>query len=176
MTTNLRHRLAVLLRLGVLSALGAAIMVGGIAILLSGAWAGLLLVLSGAVLMAVPAALCVTHVLCERLYGAEPKDRHQDETLDAPELIPAPQSDCSCCQVISAWLAAELRGAHLPIWEVCSMRKRGTPPALIIDAYVMIRRTGIPTTIAALEDLYITERARIHDAFDLVHVVTGIKD
>jgi hypothetical protein len=73
-------------------------------------------------------------------------------------------------------MSAELHGAHLPFREVLGMRTRGTPPDVIVDAYVMINRSGMPTTIAALEDIFITERHRIHDAFDLVHVVTGIKD
>ena len=56
------------------------------------------------------------------------------------------------------------------------MQSRGTPPDIIISAFVMTRKSLTGTTIAALEDLYITEHSRIHDEFDLVHMITGIID
>jgi hypothetical protein len=176
MARDWKHLVAVLFRLGILSLLGATVMVGGVFILLQGAWGGIFLVLSGAVLMAVPAALCATQFLCGKLYGPGAGRKPTDE-LPEPAPLPAPSSaSCSVCQVCRAWMSAELHGAHLPFREVLGMRTRGTPPDVIVDAYVMINRSGMPTTIAALEDIFITERHRIHDAFDLVHVVTGIKD
>ena len=128
--------------------------------------------------MTVPAALCATQFLCGKLYGGDPAAKGQ---ATPPAVADAPASATAgkrppILHAIRAWLAAEFHGAHLPFWEVMSMRARGTPPHVIVDAYVMISRNGMPATIASLEDIYITERHRIHDAFDLVHVVTGIKD
>ena len=171
-----KHLLAVLFRLGLLSLLGGAVMVGGVLILLQGAWGGILLILSGAVLMAVPAALCATQFLCGKLYGPPARNRYTAMPAEMDALHVTSPEKCSMCHVCRAWLSAELHGTHLPFRDVMGMRTRGTPPDVIVDAYVMISRSGIPTTIASLEDIFITERHRIHDAFDLVHVVTGIKD
>jgi len=176
MARDLKHLAVVLLRLIVLSLLGASVMVGGVFILLEGAWGGIFLVLSGAVLMAVPAALCATQFLCGKLYGPQAGSLQREERPEQDAPVTLPTGKCSVCQVFRAWLSAELHGAHLPFWEVMGMRSRGTPPEVIVDAYVMISRNGVPTSMAALEDIFITERHRIHDAFDLVHVVTGIKD
>lgn len=176
MARDLKHLAVVLLRLIVLSLLGASVMVGGVFILLQGAWGGIFLILSGAVLMAVPAALCATQFLCGKLYGPSPAGLEKEERPEPDSPSTLSTDKCTVCQVFRAWLSAEFHGAHLPFWEVMGMRARGTPPDVIVDAYVMISRDGIPTSIAALEDIFITERHRIHDAFDLVHVVTGIKD
>ena len=169
--------LAVVFRLGVLSLLGAATMLGGVAIMLQGAWGGIMLILSGTILMAVPAALCATQFLCRRLYGPSASASSAPpppEYRDAPNLAPSPK--CSTCRVVRAWLTAQFHGNHLPFWELMGMRGRGTPPDIVVDAHVMITRTGQAISIPMLEDLYITEQSRIHDAFDLVHLVTGIKD
>ncbi len=177
MARDWKHLALVLLRLGLLSLLGMSVMVGGVAILLKGAWLGILLIFSGAILMAVPAALCATQFLCTKLYGKSLNPSAPvDPTESADEAIKPVGGKPSAFGTLRAWLSAEAHGVHLPLWEVMSMRARGTPPDIIVDAYVMISRSGMPTAIASLEDIYITERHRIHSAFDLVHIVTGIKD
>lgn len=157
--------------------IGAAAIAGGIALMLHGIWLGVIFILIAAVLIAVPAALCATEFLCGRLYGP----RADAPRESPPELMDASTEshhtrECSNCQIVRAWITSAFHGSHQPFWELIGMRERGTPPHIVVNAYVMMKRDGLVVSIASLEDLYITEQARIHDAFDLVHVATGLKD
>lgn len=177
MARYLKHSAFTLLRLGLLTLLGGTVMLSGVMIMLRGIWSGVLLVLSGAILLAVPLAFCVTQCLCRKLYHSDSSAVDIGDTASsAPPHAATPIPKIPFCQVIRAWLTAEFYGLHIPFRELLVMRDRGTPPTLIVEAYIMIRRHGVPTAIATLEDLYITEHNRIHDAFDLVHIITGIKD
>jgi hypothetical protein len=51
------------------------------------------------------------------------------------------------------------------------MRLRGNPPMLLIDAYISLRRAGIPTTIVAVEETYIDNKNRVSTSDDLVELV-----
>ncbi len=144
--------------------------------MLRGAWAGVFLVLSGAILLAIPTALYVTGYLCRKLYGTEPPTdtTPSSDRMDAP--TDAHLKRCPFCRVIQAWLSATIRGTYLPFWELIGMRNRGTPPDIVVHAYLMVKRSSAHISIAELEDIYITESKKVHDAFDLVNIVTGTKD
>ncbi len=172
MKSGLKCRIIVLACVSVLSLFGAVIMFAGVYVLLRGHWLGIAAVVSGAMILAVPAALCITQIICNSLYGSETNGKGTGATTNTRSHHSNKHGACTLCEVIRCWLSAGMRGARLPFWEIYSMRKRGTPPAIIVDAYVMIRRTGIPVPIGTLEDIYINEHNRIHDAFDLVHRVT----
>jgi hypothetical protein len=176
MARDIKHVVGLIFRLGLFSILGAGVMLCGGMIMLQGVWAGVFLVLIGAFLMALPAAFCLTQYLCKRLYGPSSRGAPPSRTdrLDAP--IKSRPTECPFRRVIQAWLSATLHGTFLPFWELKGMRDRGTPPDVIVDAYLIIKRSNAHASIAELEDLYITESTRVHDAFDLVHLVAGTND
>jgi hypothetical protein len=171
-----KHVMGILLRIILVALISAGIMAAGVILLLNGVWwAGVLTIIFGAVLLAIPVALCLTPLLCNKLYGPSESMKASDSMHDAhrhPQLQPT----CSTCRAWHAWILALFQGVYLPPWEIMSMQSRGTPPNIILNAYVMTRKSQTDTTIAALEDLYITEHSRIHDEFDLVHMITGIID
>ncbi len=168
--------MGILLRIILAALISAGVMAVGVMLLLNGVWwAGILTIVFGAVLLAIPVALCLTPLLCNKLYGPSEAMKACDSMHDAHG-HPKPQSTCSTCRAWHAWILALFQGVYLAPWEIMSMQSRGTPPDIIISAFVMTRKSLTGTTIAALEDLYITEHSRIHDEFDLVHMITGIID
>src|SRR5687768_16861307 len=50
--------------------------------------------------------------------------------------------------VIRAWVRAVLYGAPIPMVTILTMRLRGNPPILLIDAYSALRRAGARTSIS----------------------------
>jgi hypothetical protein len=69
------------------------------------------------------------------------------------------------------WLRGFLYGAPVPLIHILAMRLRGNPPMMLIDAYIALRRSGIETTIAEVENIYIDCRTRVRDAGDLADLV-----
>ena len=176
MAGKIKHVLAVLLRMAFLALLCGGIMACGVWLLLRGNWwAGVVLVIVAAMLLAIPLSLYVTPLLCNKLYGPSEVMKASDSMHDA-HMHPKPTVTCSACHAARAWMLALFQGVYVPPWEVVGMRSRGTPPDIIITAYVITRKSNPIASIAVLEDLYITEHSRIHNAFDLVHMVTGIID
>lgn len=69
------------------------------------------------------------------------------------------------------WLRAFLHGTPVPLISIIAMRLRGNPPSLLIDAYIMLRRAQISTTIGDVENAYIDARNRVATSDDLVELV-----
>jgi hypothetical protein len=176
MAGKIKHVLAILLRMSFLALLCGGIMACGVWLLLRGNWrTGLALIIVAAMLLAMPLSLYLTPILCNILYGPSEVMKASDSMHDA-HIYPKPTVTCSACHAARAWILALFQGVYVPPCEVMSMRSRGTPPDIIINAYVMTCKSDTIASIAVLEDLYITEHSRIHNAFDLVHMVTGIID
>jgi uncharacterized protein YqfA (UPF0365 family) len=69
------------------------------------------------------------------------------------------------------WLRAWLHGAPVPVFQVIAMRLRGNPPNLLIDAYIALKRAGLPASIADVENKYIDARNRVLTSDDLVELM-----
>jgi uncharacterized protein YqfA (UPF0365 family) len=71
------------------------------------------------------------------------------------------------------WLRATTSGAPITLISVIGMRLRGSPPALVIDAYITLKRSGSPATISDVEGMYIDNRTRVRSSTDLVELVNN---
>ena len=69
------------------------------------------------------------------------------------------------------WLRAMMSGAPASIMSILGMRLRGTPPNLVIDAYIQLRMRGRETKLADVERTYIAQRQRVRSTGDLVDLV-----
>ena len=70
------------------------------------------------------------------------------------------------------WLRSLSSGFFVPFPEMLKMRLRGLPPALIVEAYILLNKTGVPITTGDLEALYLEHPDRIRTSSDLVALVT----
>ena len=59
------------------------------------------------------------------------------------------------------WLPGMLSGAPVMAVQILGMRLRGTPPNLLIDAYVQLRAQGRDVEIAEVERQYLAHRQRV---------------
>jgi uncharacterized protein YqfA (UPF0365 family) len=75
------------------------------------------------------------------------------------------------CWLARPWLRAFLHGAPVPLMQITAMRLRGNRPMLLIDAYIALRRSGVPVTIGHVEQYYIDARNRVFTSEDLVELV-----
>ena len=73
--------------------------------------------------------------------------------------------------VLGPWSRALTSGAPVPLMGIVGMRLRRSPPHLLIDAYVRLKKKGVNQTMDKLETLYLTHRDDIQTAGDLVHLV-----
>jgi uncharacterized protein YqfA (UPF0365 family) len=69
------------------------------------------------------------------------------------------------------WMRAMMSGAPVMLTSILGMRLRGTPPNLVIDAYIQLRMRGHDVELADVERLYIAQRQRVRSAGDLVDLV-----
>ena len=53
------------------------------------------------------------------------------------------------------WIKALLCGCPVPLFALLAMRLRGNPPALLIDAYVILKKAGVPAEISFVEATYL---------------------
>jgi uncharacterized protein YqfA (UPF0365 family) len=72
--------------------------------------------------------------------------------------------------VVKPWLRAFLHGTPVSLIHVVGMRLRGTPPSIVIDAYIQLHRAGLRPSIVELESCYVDSRIRIITSWDLVDV------
>ena len=69
------------------------------------------------------------------------------------------------------WLRAMMSGAPVSLISILGMRLRGTPPNLVIDAYIQLRMRGNETGLADVERQYIAQQQRVRSSGDLVDLV-----
>ena len=70
-----------------------------------------------------------------------------------------------------AWIRSLLNGFPVPLLSIISMRLRGVPPILLVDAYTALRRTGNETTVREVEESYLANRTRVRTSQDLIGLV-----
>lgn len=70
-----------------------------------------------------------------------------------------------------AWVRAILSGFPVPLISIITMRLRGVPPILLVDAYTALRRTGNETTVREVEESYLANRTRVRTSQDLIGLV-----
>ena len=70
-----------------------------------------------------------------------------------------------------AWVRAILTGFPISFLSILTMRLRGVPPVLLVDAYTALRRAGIDTTVREVEELYLDNRTRVRTSQDLIGLV-----
>lgn len=69
------------------------------------------------------------------------------------------------------WFRAYLHGAPVMLTQILGMRLRGNPPALLVDAFIILCCAGDKVTIGDVENTYVVNRARILGPDDLVEQV-----
>jgi hypothetical protein len=69
------------------------------------------------------------------------------------------------------WVRALMSGAPVSILSILTMRLRGTPAPLLIDAYIQLRHRGSTATLADVEKQYIANRQRVRNVGDLIDFV-----
>jgi len=73
--------------------------------------------------------------------------------------------------VLGLWLRATASGHPVQIMSLTALRLRGSPPNLILNAYIHLRRLEIPVTIFGVEAIYLANRKAVHGLEDLVQKV-----
>lgn len=73
--------------------------------------------------------------------------------------------------LLRRWLRLQLLGTPVTLFQILAMWLRGHPPALLLDAYVLLRRAGVEATISDVENVYLENRGRIVSCDDLVTLV-----
>jgi uncharacterized protein YqfA (UPF0365 family) len=69
------------------------------------------------------------------------------------------------------WMRAMMSGAPVSVMSILGMRLRGTPPNLVIDAYIQLHMRGNETELSEVERQYIAYSNRIRTSGDLVDLV-----
>ena len=69
------------------------------------------------------------------------------------------------------WVRALLSGTPVPFLYFVAMRLRGTPVALVVDAYTVLRKAGRDVALETVEATYIANRAGVHGERELVGLV-----
>jgi uncharacterized protein YqfA (UPF0365 family) len=73
--------------------------------------------------------------------------------------------------LIQPWLRGMLSGAPVMAVQILGMRLRGTPPNLLVDAFVQLRARGRDVEIAEVERQYLAHRQRVREVIHLVDLV-----
>jgi uncharacterized protein YqfA (UPF0365 family) len=73
--------------------------------------------------------------------------------------------------IVRPWMRATASGAPISLFSVLGMRLRGSPPLLIVDAYILLKRSGVGVTIADVESAYIAHKTRVRTRDDLAELV-----
>ncbi len=146
----------------------------GLALILRQAVLGLLPLVVGAFCTALALATAATNWFCNR--PPPPSTLRHIGDLPGPSDIGSRPTGGFAMPPVRLWLEARLHGHRLPLWELCSMIRRGTPARIIVEAFIILGNLDAGTSLGAIEDIYITEHHRIHDAFDLVHIILGVVD
>jgi len=68
--------------------------------------------------------------------------------------------------IVWPWIRALLSGASVPFFYFLAMRLRGTPVALVVDAFVTLRKRGRDVPLELVEATYLAERGAIQSDGD----------
>jgi uncharacterized protein YqfA (UPF0365 family) len=73
--------------------------------------------------------------------------------------------------VARPWLRAKMTGGRVSVFDILGMQLRGSPPALLIEAYQTLLMQGVKVSIGQVERDYIANRERVATAGDLAQIV-----
>ena len=73
--------------------------------------------------------------------------------------------------IVSPWVRGLLGGAYVSCLEMLAMRLRRNPPGLLIDAYLVLIRRGIRSSIQIVESTYVAHKGESMDASQLAQWV-----
>ncbi len=76
--------------------------------------------------------------------------------------------------VVHPWFKALLVGARVPAILIVAMRFRGSPPSLLIDAHVQLRKRGRVFTMAQVETTYVAHKQEVPNAAALVRLMEDL--
>lgn len=74
----------------------------------------------------------------------------------------------AAARIAKPWMFAWASGSPVPIPVLLGMRLRGTPPMLLISAYVALRKRGHDIDLNALEAGYLSHPSEFRAIDDLV--------
>jgi len=77
---------------------------------------------------------------------------------------------------VRPWLRALLSGAHIALVQFVAMRLRGTPPMLIVETYVTLRKQGEDTSLANIEAMYLAHKHSIRRPADLLDLLRAYRE
>ncbi len=72
---------------------------------------------------------------------------------------------------LKLWVRAFTSGVPINLARIIGMKLRGNPAQLLIDAYVLLSKEGVATSLDETEYLYIRNRNRIRLPEELVRLV-----
>jgi uncharacterized protein YqfA (UPF0365 family) len=70
-----------------------------------------------------------------------------------------------------ACVRAIMNGCPVQFVSIRTMRPRGVPPVLLVDAYTALRRAAIETSVREVEESYLDHRTRVRTSQDLIGLV-----
>lgn len=71
------------------------------------------------------------------------------------------------------WVRALVNGTPVSFLRILAMRLRGSPPGLLVDAYVALSRDGSPATLDDVEKAFLDSGNRMLSSGELADVVKG---
>jgi uncharacterized protein YqfA (UPF0365 family) len=73
--------------------------------------------------------------------------------------------------MLRLWVRAAASGVPIHILRIVGMRLRGNPAELLIDAFALLSKEGVHTTLDETEYLFMQNRNRVRVAEELVRLV-----
>ena len=77
--------------------------------------------------------------------------------------------------ILGPWVRALTSGVPVPLIGVVGMRLRRSPPHMLIEAYVSLKKRNIQTTMTEVETIYLSHREHLYTSMDLVDQVIAAK-
>ena len=77
--------------------------------------------------------------------------------------------------VIRPWIRLRMTGGKGSLLSIISMRLRGNPPMMIVEAYTSLLHSGEDVRLREVESVYVAKRTAITDARDLMNYVRDQK-
>lgn len=73
--------------------------------------------------------------------------------------------------IIGLWVRALTSGVPIHVLHIVGMKLRGNPARLLIDAYILLSKAGVQTTLDETEYVFMQNRNRVRIPEELVRLV-----
>jgi uncharacterized protein YqfA (UPF0365 family) len=77
--------------------------------------------------------------------------------------------------MLRTWVRAMMSGVPIQVSQIVSLRFHGNPPSLLVDAYIILFKEGIKTSLDEVESLFVQNRGQIARPEELVRLVKEYK-